>query len=239
MKWLLDLLAAFFKPHQPPTPVVEASDPALRLMVSAAGCVRPDDVAEAFDHAFRRFGLHENVKAQVHIIANCAHESGDFTFTRENLSYSSVERILAVFGTNRGIKTLSNAQLQGLVRNPEALGNIVYADANRSDAFKLGNVEPGDGYRFRGWGWAQLTGREVMTKFARHLGISVDTLERMTDDSTFAHAAVWFAVVYQRGFIASAANDDVIGTRRAWNGGTNGLDDVRKRRERIRNLTGV
>lgn len=247
MKFLLDLLAAIFKrpapaaaPAPEPAPDVPAGDQLVR-MVTAAGCApdRAPDVAAAFTHAFERFGVTDRPLVQAHILAHCAHESGNFTFVRESTSYSSVQRIRAVFGNNRGIARLSDAEVEELVNNPVVLANIVYDDANRSPGYKLGNVQPGDGWKFRGWGWPQLTGRVVMEKFAARLGISADTLVAMNDPATFAHAAVWFAMEEKRNFADAAERDNIVLTTKAWNGGQIGLEDRITRRERIRQQVGV
>lgn len=247
MKFLLDLLAAIFKRPAPaaapvpaPAPDVPAGDQLVR-MVTAAGCApdRAPVVAAAFAHAFERFGVTDRPLVQAHILAHCAHESENFTFVRENTSYSSVQRIRKVFGGNRGIARLSDAEVDELVNNPVVLANIVYDDANRAPGYKLGNTQPGDGWKFRGWGWPQLTGRAVMEKFAARLGISADTLVAMNDPATFAHAAVWFAMEEKPNFADAAERDNIVLTTKAWQGGQIGLEDRIKRRERIRQLAGV
>ena len=244
MKFLLDLFAAIFK-RQPAAPAPAAPQPVFAdaMLVSMVYNVTaprsaPPGVADAFAAAFDRFRL-DNRTVQAHILVHCAHESGDFTFVRENLNYSSAARIREVFGGNRGIARLSDAYLHGLVRNPEALANIVYADSNRGEGYKLGNTEPGDGWKFRGWGWPQLTGGDVMRRLADHMGISVDELLNRTDAATFAYAAVWLAVKEKPGFTSAALNDKLPDTRKLWNGGQIGLADCQRRREQIRQQTGV
>jgi len=247
MKFLLDLLAAIFKRPAPaaapvpgPAPDVPASDQLVR-MVAAAGCApdRAAVVADAFAHAFERFGVTDRMLVQAHILAHCAHESGNFTYVRENLNYSSVARIRAVFGNNRGIARLSDAEVEELVNNPVVLANIVYDDANRAPGYKLGNTQPVDGWKFRGWSWGQLTGRAIIEKLAARLGISADTLINMTDPATFAHAAVWFAMEEKPNFADAAERDNIVLTTKAWQGGQIGLEDRIARRERIRQQVGV
>lgn len=211
-------------------------------MINAVGCAqnRVGIVAHAFEAAFIRFGIEDRARVQTHIIANCAHESNQFTLTRENLNYSSVMSIRKTFGGNRGIAHLTDAELIGLVNNPVALANIVYADRWRDTDHQLGNTKPDDGWRFRGWGWAQLTGRAVMERFAASLGTaSAETLAAMTDPAVFAHSAVWFAVVEKHGFIDAAERDDIAATRSIWNGGQIALAEVRAARLRIKQQTGV
>lgn len=236
-EWLKSLLSALLK--QPPAiaeptaspPVHDDADYSskqseMRAWVIAAGCEpsAAQAVAIAFVAAFQRFGIVSHLVI-AHVLAHCAHESGNFTKLREDLSYRSAARIREVFGGNRGIAALSNTEVEGLVRNPEALANIVYADANRSAPYKLGNWMPGDGYLCRGWGWPQLTGRDALEAFARYIGISFAEILQRTDADINALAALWFGTVYKKGFIAAAMADDLVRTTEIWNGGRNGFAD--------------
>lgn len=246
MKWLTDLLAALFGsrfPAAPDVPVVAPQESMdfpltldeMRACVMAAGCsiARADAVAIAFTKAFIRFNVVNSLPI-AHILAHCAHESGGFSAVREDMHYSSRARIYEVFGRNRGIAMMNSEDVAKLVNNPEALANIVYADSNRGPGNKLGNYLEGDGWAFRAWGWAQLTGRDVMQAFAKYVGMRVtDVLER-TDADIFALSALWFATVYKPGFIAAAMEDDDLKTTVIWNGGTNGLADRRARLARIK-----
>lgn len=81
-----------------------------------------------------------------HFLAQCAHESGRFTVTRENLNYSA-QGLLKTFKRHFNERT---AKLYA--RNPEAIANKVYGG-------RLGNNKVTDGWTFRGRGYIQLTGR--------------------------------------------------------------------------------
>jgi putative chitinase len=89
-------------------------------------------------------------------VAQCAHESAFFKRWVEDLTYSTAQGIRSTFGS-RAFSTVNAAQMY--VRNPELLANYVYADVNRSPTSRLGNTEPGDGWKYRGRGLIQLTGR--------------------------------------------------------------------------------
>lgn len=91
-----------------------------------------------------------NAKRLAMWLGQCAEESGAFTVTVENLSYASAERLHMVYG--RHFPTADAAV--PYLRTPVLLGNFVYAS-------RLGNgpVASGDGYRFRGHGLIQITGR--------------------------------------------------------------------------------
>lgn len=83
-------------------------------------------------------------------IAQCRVESRDFSDLEEDLYYTTPERLLQIFPS----RVTSLQQAQALVRNPQALANAVYAGRNGN-----GNPVTGDGWRYRGRGLIQLTGR--------------------------------------------------------------------------------
>lgn len=92
-----------------------------------------------------------------YILATAKHETGgSFGPTTENLNYTTVSRIRAVWPK----RFPTDASAAPYVRNPEGLANKVYG--NRAD---IGNKYPGDGWRFRGRGLAQITGRGNYAKF--------------------------------------------------------------------------
>lgn len=243
---LMEVITKFlasFKPVQPGpvedmdlTPFPIGPDE-MRERVIAAGCAPATAgvVASAYTRAFMRFGVSGSLTV-AHVLANCAVESQNFTRVRENLNYRSAARIREIFGKNKGIYTLSGAQVEALVNNPEALANVVYADSNRSINHKLGNRNPGDGWKFHGWGWPQLTGRDVIKSFGRYVNMSTDEVLARTDPDINALAALWFATVYKRGFIEAAQSDNVLRTRQIWNGGETGLDEVRNKLNSIKRV---
>lgn len=105
--------------------------------------------AQPLEAAAARFGI--TTKARVAaFLAQLHHESQAFTRTEENLYYTTPERIRAMWPTR--VPTLLDASK--LCRNPQALANVVYAN-------RLGNGDKatGEGWRFRGRGLVQLTGR--------------------------------------------------------------------------------
>lgn len=159
-----------------------------------------------------------------HLLGQSAHESGYFKLTEENLNYSenALNRVFRrYFGEGK-----ENAA--DYARNPEKIANYVYMDKNRSKGGALGNTEDGDGWRWRGRGFLQCTGRTNYRKFAAEMRLP----DVMKDPDLVAteyafESAFWF---FQRNGLFKIAdkgvNDDVITeiTRRV-NGGTHGLDD--------------
>jgi putative chitinase len=120
-------------------------------------------------------------------LAQCAHESGFFTRWVENLDYRSPQRIRAVFGTRR-FPTENSAGIY--LRNPQMLANKVYAN-------RLGNGDEAsdDGWRYRGRGFLQITGR---TNYARcSEGLDLDLLNHPQllerEDLAVMASAWWWA----------------------------------------------
>ncbi|WBT04871.1 hypothetical protein PFY01_08960 [Brevundimonas vesicularis] len=144
-------------------------------------------------------------------------ESAGFTTREENLNYS-VDGLLRMFGRHR----ISEADARKFGRAPgrpahqNAIANIIYGgEWGRKN---LGNTEPGDGWRFRGGGEKQITGRANY----REAGHEHDPDTLRTDPVASARAAANFFV--KHGCIAPALRDDVKGVTLKVNGGTNGLD---------------
>ena len=94
-----------------------------------------------------------------HFLAQCAHESGNFKHVRENLNYSA-EGLVKVFP-----KYFSKETALWYARKPEAIANVVYGG-------RMGNGDKnsGDGWRYRGKGFLQLTGKTNYKAFADHIG---------------------------------------------------------------------
>ena len=110
---------------------------------------------EAADGAFgpntaRAIAKHYDLSPErgAHLLGQAAHESGNFKLTQENLNYSE-KALNSVFGRYFGEGKEDAAKY---ARNPEKIANYVYMDKNRSKNGALGNVEEGDGFRFRGRG---------------------------------------------------------------------------------------
>lgn len=99
----------------------------------------------------------------------------------------------------------------------------------------LGNVQPGDGYRYRGRGIPHLTGRDNYRRFGSLLGVDLEGQPDLAAEPAIAMAiggAYWTA----RRINAAADRDDVEAVTRLINGGLNGLDDRVKRLDRAKAL---
>lgn len=155
-------------------------------------------------------------------IAQVCHESGEFTIKSENMMYTTPQRIVDIWPTRFSIAG-GNGKLMAAdyCNNPEKLANEVYAN-------RMGNGDQasGDGYRFRGAGFLQLTGRESFERYAAYLKKEVTETAHLvrTDDYYAMDSAAWEYVIDKK---LSGVPDFVLITKRI-NGGTIGLAERRK-----------
>jgi len=151
-------------------------------------------------------------------MAQCAHESNDFNTLEENLNYSA-DRLRQVFP--RYFKSVDPAPF---ARNPERLANYVYMDVNRTPAGALGNTQPGDGWRFRGRGIKQLTGRNNYAAFGRTVNMTAEEAAAYVATPKGAiESACWFW--NSKKLNAVADSDDIVRMTKIINGGDIGLAD--------------
>lgn len=168
----------------------------------------------------------DNAKRIAGFISQCAHESRDFTATEENLNYSqgALER---VFGRYFGAGKRNATEY---ARNPEKIANYVYMDEYRSARGALGNTQAGDGWRFRGGGLKQLTGRNNYEGFAKDYGMSAEEAADWVRTKEGALAsALWFWS--KNNLNAIADTGDVVALTKRINGGDIGLADRQSRYE--------
>jgi len=163
-----------------------------------------------------------------HFVAQCAHESGNFNFVEENLNYRAAS-LMSVF--KKYFPTMELAQQYE--KKPERIANRVYAN-------RMGNGDEasGDGYRYRGRGLIQLTGRDNYTFFAGSLGIPVE--EAADYMSTFEGAAQSACFFWEQNKLNRFADaNDVRGLTKAINGGFIGLEDRIKHTEHALHVLGA
>jgi putative chitinase len=193
----------------------------------------PGEWYDALVEIMPKYGI--TTKRRVaHFISQCGHESGDFRIMEENLNYSE-KALNAVFGRYFGPGKRDAAEY---ARNPEKIANYVYMDEFRSKGGQMGNVQEGDGYRFRGRGLKQLTGRNNYTAFAKSIGMTAEEAAEYV--STFKGAvesACWFWDKNKLNSIAEG--DDVKAMTKKINGGTIGLEDRQKRYSKAMEILGM
>ena len=155
-------------------------------------------------------------------MAQTSHESLDFTRLTENLNYSE-KALNSVFGRYFG-KGKNKRDAKDYARNQEKIANYVYQDEFRSKRGALGNINPGDGWLFRGRGIKQLTGRNNYAAFGKSIGISAEEAAGyVATEKGAMESACWF---WKTNKLAKWADKgDNKGLTKAINGGTIGLAD--------------
>lgn len=183
------------------------------------------DLALAIEQACHRFGIVTALQ-QSHFLGQLAHESAQFRVLIENLNYSA-EALLRTWPSRFTATTAAQ-----YARQPERIANRVYAS-------RMGNGDEasGDGWRYRGRGLIQLTGRENYSAYSRALYRDtriVSAPERVAEPADAALSAGWYWST--RGINAMADRDDVAAVTRAINGGLHGYDDRLARTRRAQAL---
>ena len=162
-------------------------------------------------------------------IAQCAHESGNFKWLKENLNYSAeaLDRVFPKYFKNAG------RDAEDYHRQPEKIANVVYASRMGN-----GDTDSGDGWKFCGRGLIQLTGRENYTWFAASLDMDVEDVPEYLE--TF-EGAVQSACFFweQNGLNKWADEGDILTLTKRINGGTIGLEDRKKHYAHALEVLGV
>jgi len=175
----------------------------------------PDSVITQIPDTAKKFGITTNLRL-AHFLAQCGHESGGFKAVTENLNYSA-DGLVKIFG-----KYFNSTTATGYARNPEKIASKVYGDrmGNGSEASK-------EGFKFRGRGYIQLTGKENYVKFGTFIGEDiVSNPDLVATKYPLASAAFFFKsnnlwTICDKG----ADTSTITAVTKRVNGGTNGLDD--------------
>ena len=164
-------------------------------------------------------------------IAQCSHESGGFTALEENLNYKAAT-LRKIFPKYFPTDEIAN-QFANLPNKQQAIANKVYAN-------RMGNGDEasGDGFKYKGRGLIQLTGKDNYTFFAGSLGISVEeAAEYMHTFEGAAQSACWF---WENNNLNQWADKgDILTLTKRINGGTIGLEDRIKHYEHALHVLGA
>jgi putative chitinase len=169
---------------------------------------------EAVNACLQRYEINTPLRA-AHFLAQIAHESGGFRYVEENLNYSE-NALKSVFG--KYFK--DNALASDYARRPQKIANRVYAN-------RMGNGSEGsgDGWRYRGRGLIQLTGKSNYTQYADARQVDVVQTPDLvaTEPMLATDVAGWYWD--SRALNRYADNDDIRAITKRINGGYNGLKD--------------
>ena len=176
----------------------------------------PANVMDEIPLIMEKFGIDNPLKLS-HFLSQCAHESGNFKFVRENLNYSA-DGLRKIFPKYFPTIEVANKY----ARQPEKIANKVYAS-------RMGNGDEasGDGWKYKGAGYIQLTGKDNYAAFDKFVDDDimanpdlVATKYQLTSAAFFFHKnKLWDVCDKGHG------DDVVLAVTKRVNGGTHGLAD--------------
>jgi putative chitinase len=176
----------------------------------------PDAVIAQIPDVMAKFNINTPLRL-AHFLAQCGHESGGFKVVNENLNYGA-KGLRGIFG--KYFPTDEKALL--FERKPEKIANVVYAS-------RMGNGDEasGEGYKFRGRGYIQLTGKANYTEFGKSINEDMTATPDLVATKYPLLSAAWFFSKNGLNAVADKGNDvaTVTAVTKRVNGGTIGLDD--------------
>ena len=175
----------------------------------------------------QKFGIANRLRLS-HFLAQTAHESGNFKHTVENMNYSA-DGLLKIF--SKYFKDKATAEMYA--RKPEMIGSRVYANRMGN-----GNESSKEGFKFRGRGYIQLTGKDNYKQFSDFIGEDcvanpdlVSTKYPLTSAAFFFNKnGIW--TLCDKG----ATKDEIVAVTKRVNGGTIGIDDRIHHFQKIHNF---
>ena len=187
------------------------------------GNKEPEAWHAAMVKVFPKFRINSE-KRIAGFIAQCGHESNNFTVLEENLNYSA-DGLTKIFGKYFGPKSGRNPQ--DYHRQPEKIANVVYASRMGN-----GDTKTGDGYKFRGRGAIQLTGKDNYIAFGRDSNVNLNedgVIKYLASKEGALASACWYWC--SRNLNDVAETGDIVKMTKLVNGGTIGLEDRKKHYE--------
>jgi len=176
----------------------------------------PDAVITQIPDTAAKFNINTPLRL-AHFLAQCGHESGGFRVTQENLNYSA-KGLMGIFKKYFPTQALA----ESYQRQPQKIANKVYA--SRMDN---GNESSGDGFKFRGRGYIQLTGRANYTAFGKAINEDIANNPDVVSGKYALLSAAWFWSKNGLNNLADGGSTDQVVTSitKRVNGGTIGLAD--------------
>ena len=176
----------------------------------------PEAVIAMIPDTASKFAINTPLRL-AHFLAQCGHESGGFRATQENLNYSA-KGLMGIFKKYFPTSALA-AQYE---RKPEKIAARVYGGrmGNGAEATK-------EGYKFRGRGYIQLTGKENYTAFGKSIGEDILSNPDVVSSKYALLSAAWFFSKNGLHKMADSGASDAVVTQitKRVNGGTIGLPD--------------
>jgi len=207
------------------TPIPQVSTPVSQQIVTASvGGLKldklkghiPDSVIAMIPDTASKFEINTPLRL-AHFLAQCGHESGGFKVTSENLNYSA-KGLMGIFKKYFPNEAIANAYQ----RQPQKIANKVYANRMLN-----GDEASGDGYKFRGRGYIQLTGKDNYTQFGKTIGEDIPSNPDSVSGKYALLSAAWFWSKNGLNKLSDGGATDAVVTSitKRVNGGTIGLAD--------------
>ena len=210
-----------------PAPVAQVAQPVANVgglkLEKLKGHI-PDNVIAQIPDTAKTFGIDTPLKL-AHFLAQCGHESGGFRLTQENLNYSA-----------QGLKNIFPKYFPGnlsesYARNPQKIASKVYGG-------RMGNgpESTGEGFKFRGRGYIQLTGKDNYTAFGKAINEDIAGNPDLVSTKYPLLSAAWF---FSKNCLKKCVDDSnatVTSVTKCVNGGTIGLPDRLKHFKEYYNL---
>jgi putative chitinase len=176
----------------------------------------PDTVIAQIPNVIAKYEVNTPLRL-AHFLAQCGHESGGFRLTQENLNYSA-KGLMGIFKKYFPTQELADAY----ARKPEKIANKVYGN-------RMGNGDEasGEGFKFRGRGYIQLTGKQNYTAFDATVEDNILANPDLVSSKHALSSAAWFWKKNGLNLIADSgsSNEAVTKVTKRVNGGTIGLPD--------------
>jgi len=152
------------------------------------------------------------------ILAQIKVESNNYKIFRENLYYTTMDRLINIFGKRFNKLKLSQDKINKCIKNPEYLANIVYAN-------RMGNNNDGDGWLYRGNGLPQITGKDMHRLVGNMIGVDLVNNPDLLNNDIEINTKVVLAFCDIKNIKKCNTIEEV---SRRWNGGNNGLYERQK-----------
>lgn len=181
----------------------------------------------AFDQGDALFEKYQvnTPRRMAHFLAQVFHETGGLSIEWESGNYSA-ERLLQIFGVGHHSAAVTPEEAQRLAHNGPAIFDRVYGLGNPKKAAELGNTQPGDGWKYRGGGLMQTTGRGNYRRMGQKCGVDFEGHPELVLSAQ--HALKPALAEWGEGNLNAAADrDDIVTITKRINGGLNGLNDRR------------
>lgn len=177
---------------------------------------------EQGDALFAKHGITTPLRL-AHFLAQVLHETGGLRIEWESGAYTA-SRLMQIFGVGKHSAGVTPDEAAQLAMDGSAIFERVYGLGNPKKARELGNTNPGDGYKYRGGGIMQTTGRGNYRRMGNRCGVDFEGHPEWVVASE--HALKPALAEWTEGNLNAAADrDDILAITKRINGGTNGLAD--------------